>query len=64
MVDRRKRLHRDVMAATAGAAADADPGRLAVELMGARREPVVVSHPKSPAALAYRGLWDEVAGTL
>jgi cellulose biosynthesis protein BcsQ len=64
MVDKRKRLHRDVMAATAGAAASPIPAASMVELMGARREPVVVSHPKSPAALAYRALWDEIAATL
>ena len=64
MVDKRKRLHRDVMAATPGAAAAAIPSAAAVEMMGARREPLVVSHPKAPAALAYRALWDEVAAAL
>ena len=65
MADKRKRLHRDVMAelpaALPGIATSPIPSASAVELMGARRVPVVVSHPKSPPALAYRALWDEVA---
>jgi cellulose biosynthesis protein BcsQ len=64
MVDKRKRLHRDVMAGTPGVAAAGIPMASAVELMGSRREPLVVSHPKAPAALAYRALWDEVAAAL
>jgi cellulose biosynthesis protein BcsQ len=65
MVDRRKRLHRDVMAELPATlpriAASPIPNASMVELMGRRREPVVVSHPRSPAGLAYRALWDEVA---
>jgi cellulose biosynthesis protein BcsQ len=61
MVDKRKRLHRDVMASLEGVAASPIPNASMVELMGSRREPVVVSHPRSPAGLAYRALWDEVA---
>jgi cellulose biosynthesis protein BcsQ len=63
MVDKRKRLHREVMARTTGVARTPIPSASMVELMGARRLPVVVSHPKSPAALAYAALWDEVALT-
>jgi cellulose biosynthesis protein BcsQ len=61
MVDKRKRLHRDVMASLEGVAASPIPNASMVELMGSRREPVVTSHPRSPAGLAYRALWDEVA---
>jgi cellulose biosynthesis protein BcsQ len=64
MVDKRKRLHRDVMARTPGVARSPIPSASVVELMGARRLPVVVSHPKSPPALAYRALWDEVAAAV
>ncbi len=65
MVDKRKRLHREVMASLDGAAAAAPvPAASAVELMGARRSPLVVSHPAAPAAKAYRALWDEVATVL
>ena len=64
MVDKRKRLHRDVMAAFPDAAATPIPSAAAVEMMGARRAPVVVSHPASPPALAYAALWREVAEAL
>jgi chromosome partitioning protein len=68
MVDRRKKLHRDLVAAgTAhgGAVSEvAIPNLAAVELMAERREPVTASAPRSPAAQAYRRLWDEVSGTL
>ena len=65
MADKRKRLHRDVMATLDGVAAGVPiPSASAVEMMGARRLPLVVSHPSAPAALAYRALWEEVAGAL
>lgn len=68
MVDRRKRLHLDVIA-------DADTGdsnyfRTAVpyasdvERMGVEREPVASFAPSSPAAMAYLSLWSEVKGRL
>jgi cellulose biosynthesis protein BcsQ len=65
MVDRRKRLHRDLAASlpaqlpaltTAGI-----PLASAVELMAARRTPLVASHPRNPAAQAYAALWREIA---
>jgi cellulose biosynthesis protein BcsQ len=65
MVDRRKRLHRELMASlpslVPGIAEAPIPNASLVELMGRRRAPVVVTAPKSPAALAYRALWEEVA---
>lgn len=64
MVDKRKRLHREVMAGLDGVAGAPVPSASVVEMMGARRLPVVLSHPASPAALAYRALWDEVADAL
>ena len=68
MVDRRKRLHREIMeelpAALPGVARTPIPSASIVELMGARRSPVVVSHPRSRAALAYRALWEETAAAL
>ena len=65
MVDKRKGLHREVMAELGGAAAATPiPSASAVERMGVSREPLVVSHPRAPAALAYRALWDEVAAVL
>jgi chromosome partitioning protein len=63
MVDRRKRLHREVveglgrtcpqvMTASIPAASD-------VERMGVRRSPLVEFAPASTAARAYLGLWEE-----
>jgi cellulose biosynthesis protein BcsQ len=68
MVDRRKRLHRDLaeslpeaLPAFAGAAI---PSASIVERMGAVRAPVVESAPRSPAAKAYADLWREVSERL
>jgi chromosome partitioning protein len=63
MVDRRKKLHRESMAALrdgrGGIAAAAIPAAAVVENMGPRREPVVVSAPSSEASNAYVALWQE-----
>jgi len=63
MVDRRKKLHRESMAALRdgrrGIAAAAIPAAAVVENMGPRREPVVVSAPSSEASNAYVALWQE-----
>ena len=63
MVDRRKKLHRESMAALRDGrraiAAAAIPAAAVVENMGPRREPVVVSAPSSEAARAYVALWAE-----
>jgi chromosome partitioning protein len=63
MVDRRKKLHRESMAALRhghrGIAAAAIPASAVVENMGPRRAPVVVSAPSSEAAHAYAALWLE-----
>jgi cellulose biosynthesis protein BcsQ len=65
MVDRRKRLHRELAGSlpeelpaltTAGI-----PLASAVELMAARRAPLVSSHPRNPAAQAYAALWREIS---
>jgi chromosome partitioning protein len=68
MVDRRKRLHRELAESlptqlpaltTAGI-----PLASAVELMAARRAPLVSSHPRDRAALAYAALWREIQAQL
>ena len=71
MVDRRKKLHRESMAALRreahagdrdgrrGVAAAMIPAAAVVENMGPRREPVVVSAPSSEASNAYGALWQE-----
>jgi cellulose biosynthesis protein BcsQ len=64
MVDRRKRLHRQVVESFPrdrdDVARTAIPAATEVELMGVRRRPVVVDTPDSRAGRAYRGLWGEV----
>ena len=60
MVDRRKRLHKELMASLRGFADAAIPSASAVELMGLRRAPLVMTQPRHPAALAYDALWGEL----
>jgi chromosome partitioning protein len=68
MVDRRKRLHREIVSSLPSAADGVSeavvPSASVVELMAPRRAPVVVSHPRTPAAQAYIALWSEVRGAL
>lgn len=64
MVDRRKRLHKELTATLPGIAKAAIPSASVVELMGVRRAPVVVTLPRSPAALAYAALWEELQQAL
>ena len=68
MVDRRKRLHRqlvtDLPEQLPAVAAAVIPAASIVERMGLEREPIVVSAPRSPAATAYRTLWAEVSERL
>jgi chromosome partitioning protein len=68
MVDRRKRLHREIVHSlpgdTNGVVEAVVPTASVVELMGPRRAPVVVSHPRTSAAKAYGALWSEVRAVL
>jgi cellulose biosynthesis protein BcsQ len=64
MVDRRKRLHKELIATLPGIAEAAIPSASVVELMGSGRAPVVVSHPRHPAAQAYAALWQELRRAL
>jgi chromosome partitioning protein len=65
MVDRRRRLHLDLMERLPteypGFLKSAIPSCADVERMGARRLPLPVYAPGSPASVAYRALWSEVA---
>lgn len=68
MADRRKRLHLEAMVDLRARdprvlAADI-PYASVVELMGERRAPVPVFAPRSPAALAYEALWQEIVTRL
>jgi cellulose biosynthesis protein BcsQ len=70
MVDRRKRLHREIMDEVVGSEAGGDVGAAAVpawsaiERMSVHRAPLPSYAPRSAAATAYRDLWDELAARL
>lgn len=68
MVDRRKRLHRDVVRelldTMPGFLPTAIPNASVIEQMGVARAPVTAFAPTSPAADAFRSLWSDVAGRL
>ena len=64
MVDRRKRLHRQVVESLPQGRGDIAravvPAATEVELMGVERAPVVVRSPRSRGARAYAELWVEL----
>jgi cellulose biosynthesis protein BcsQ len=64
MVDRRKKLHRDITEELSAERADVArtiiPSAAMIERMSAERSPVSVFAPGSVAAKAYRALWSEV----
>jgi chromosome partitioning protein len=64
MVDRRKRLHREVMerlrAGSPSVLETVIPSSVEVERMGVKRDVVAAFAPRSPAALAYEALWEDV----
>ena len=64
MVDRRRRLHRDICSAMCqghyGFASTVIPSASAVERMGVERAPLFCYGAKTPPAQAYRELWGEI----
>jgi chromosome partitioning protein len=68
MVDRRKRLHREVVETLPDGRRDiagtAIPAATEVELMGVERSPVVLHAPRSRGARAYAELWAELRDRL
>ena len=64
MVDRRKRLHldiiKDLQAERPGVAATPIPSLSMIERMSVERAPVTAFAPRSVAARAYRDLWTEL----
>jgi cellulose biosynthesis protein BcsQ len=68
LADRRKRLHQEILATTpdprAPMLAAVVPYHSEVERMGLQRAPVMAYAPRTAAAKAYAGLWQEVAGRL
>ena len=68
MVDRRKTLHRELMAMAlkefTGVLHILIPYLSLIERMGIERKPVVVSSPKSAASKSYENLWSTIYGKL
>jgi len=65
MVDRRRKLHREVMEELRTSVLDAAiPLSTEVERMGARREALGTFAPRGRAALAYEALWGDVRARL
>lgn len=68
MVDRRKRLQRELVAHLsadiAGFLPTVIPNASVVELMGVERAPVAVFAPRTAAAAAYRLLWADIASRI
>ena len=66
MVDRRKRLHRDLVeqlsAERSGILATAIPALSIIEQMAEQRAPVTAFAPHSAASRCYQALWGEVNG--
>jgi chromosome partitioning protein len=65
MIDRRKRLHREIAAGLPASrddvAAAAIPSLSAIERMSVHRAPVAATAPRSRATACYRALWDEAS---
>ncbi len=68
MVDRRKKLQRELVAAladeTPGFLPTVIPNASALERMGVEQAPIAAYAPTSAAACAYRRLWSDVAARL
>jgi cellulose biosynthesis protein BcsQ len=68
MVDSRHAMHKNLIAqppgSLGGILTTQIPYSAAVERMGAERMPISLYAPSSPAALAYRALWNEIRGRL
>jgi chromosome partitioning protein len=68
MVDRRKRLHREIVdvlpAERSDVAVTAIPALSAIEQMSLQRAPVTATAPRSRAARYYRELWQEARGRM
>jgi cellulose biosynthesis protein BcsQ len=64
MVDRRRKLHREIVSALSAERPEVLPAGVpaaaSLEQMGLRRAPIEAFLPRSAAADAYRGLWEEI----
>lgn len=68
MVDRRKRLHKELVAelsaARVGVLTSVIPAASAVEQMGPHQAPVATFAPRTAPARAYAAMWSEITGRL
>ena len=68
MVDRHKKMHKELMAAVAGefngVLQSFIPYLAQIEKMGIHREPVAVFAPRSVASKSYQNLWHQVQETI
>lgn len=68
MVDRRKKMHKDIMQELAESHADflptAIPYASEIERMGLERMPLPAYSKNSPSTMAYRQLWQEITSQL
>lgn len=68
MVDRRKKMHRDLMETAVkqfnGALGSLIPHLSQIERMGIERKPVAVFSPGSPASKSYENLWSKIQETI
>jgi cellulose biosynthesis protein BcsQ len=67
MVEKRKKLHNDMMATKKddiGVLQTSIPYSADIERMGVYRQPVTAAFPTSTAAKAYQGLWQEIREAL
>jgi chromosome partitioning protein len=64
MVDKRKRLHCDLVQSLAserpGILTTSIPALSIIEQMAEHRAPVTAAAPNSPAAFCYKALWSEI----
>jgi cellulose biosynthesis protein BcsQ len=67
MEEKRKSMHREIVeefSANPAMLKQTIPYSSEVEKMGLTRAPLTATHPKSPAAQAYKKLWEEVRGRI
>jgi cellulose biosynthesis protein BcsQ len=68
MVDRRKKMHRDLMVTAVkqfkGSLGSLIPHLSQIERMGIERKPVSIFSPGSPASKSYENLWSKIQETI
>jgi cellulose biosynthesis protein BcsQ len=68
MVDRRKKMHRELMEAAVkqfkSSLGSPIPHLSQIERMGIERKPVFIFSPRSPASKSYENLWSKIQETI